>query len=376
MLRSFQQLQRVNPGFDPNNVMTMTLSVARDKFHTPTQQIAFYEQVLQRVRTLPGVNSAGVVDDPPLNGNGSHQPVAIEGRPALQMADQPEVDVRLVSSGYFQSLRTPILRGRDFTEADGQGRPAVVVISESMAKEFWPGEDPIGKHLTMTFFPDAVREIVGIAGDVKIDGLDQTRPSSVLYMPLTQLSASSLGEWRSFPLTLVIRTATNPGGIVSAATNTVHQIDTEVPVRDVLTMNELLANSVSQQRFNMLLLGTFGALALALAAMGIYSVLSYSVKRRVQEIGIRLALGARLADVLRMVVFEGMKPVLLGVVIGIAGAFALGRVLSSLVYSVKPTDPLTFSASALLLASVSVMACMVPAYRATRVDPISALRYE
>jgi putative ABC transport system permease protein len=173
-----------------------------------------------------------------------------------------------------------------------------------------------------------------------------------------------------------MRTANASGGVVSAATNAVHEIDSEVPVRNVLSMNDVMANSVGQQRFNMLLLGAFGVLALFLAAIGIYSVLSYSVRRRVQEIGIRLALGAKLADVLRMVVLEGMKPVAFGVALGIAGAFALGRVLASLVFSVRPTDPFTFFAAAALLALIALLACMIPAYRATRVDPLAALRYE
>jgi putative ABC transport system permease protein len=376
MIRSFQQLQRVNPGFDSDNVMTMTLAVARSKFATPPQQTAFYQQVLERVRTLPGVQSAGVVDDVPLDGNGSHQPIAIEGRPALAMADQPEVDVRVASPGYMSSMRIPIVRGRDFNDSDTAGRPGVVLISATMAREFWPGEDPIGKHLTLTFFPDMVREIVGVVGDVKMDALDQTRPSSSLYMPLAQLSLPAMGGWQSFPMVLVMRTVNAPGTVVAAATNTVHEIDPELPVRDVLSMNDVMANSVGQQRFNMLLLGAFGVLALFLAAIGIYSVLSYSVRRRVQEIGIRLALGAKLRDVLRMVVVEGMKPVALGVALGIAGAFALGRLLASLVFSVKPTDPLTFLAAAALLAVISLLACMIPAFRATRVDPIGALRYE
>jgi putative ABC transport system permease protein len=376
MIRSFQQLQRVNPGFDSDNVMTMALSVADAKFHSPVQLTAFYDQVLQRVRALPGVESAGLVDEVPLSPHGSHQPIAIEGRPAQAMADQPEVDVRLASAGYMRSMHIPISRGRDFNNSDVLGRPAVILISESMAREFWPGEDPIGKRLTMTFFPDSIREIVGVVGDVKLDGLDQTRPPATLYMPVGQVSAPAAAEWQSFPMTLVIRTSNNLAGIVSAASNAVHEVDAEIPIRDVLTMNDVMANSISQQRFNMLLLGAFGVLALILAAMGIYSVLSYSVKRRVQEIGIRLALGARLADVLRMVVFEGMKPVLVGVILGIAGAFALGRILASLIYAVKPTDPLTFFSAAVLLALISLFACMIPAYRATRVDPISALRYE
>jgi putative ABC transport system permease protein len=376
MIRSFEQLQRVNPGFDSDNVMTMTLAVARSKFPTPPQQTAFYQQVLERVRALPGVQSAGAVDDVPLDGNGSHQPIAIEGRPALAMADQPEVDVRVASPGYMSSMRIPIVRGRDFSDSDAAGRPGVVLISATMAREFWPGEDPIGKHLTLTFFPDKVREIVGVVGDVKMDGLDQTRPSSSLYMPLAQLSPPAMGGWQSFPMVLVMRTADAPGSVVAAATNTIHEIDPELPVRDVLSMNDVMANSVGQQRFNMLLLGAFGVLALFLAAIGIYSVLSYSVRRRVQEIGIRLALGAKLQDVLRMVVLEGMKPVALGVALGIAGALALGRLLASLIFSVKPTDPLTFLAAAILLALISLLACIIPAYRATRVDPIGALRYE
>jgi putative ABC transport system permease protein len=376
MIRSFQQLQRVNPGFDPNNILTMTLSLAQNKFQSPGQQIAFFEQVLERVRTLPGVLSAGVIDDIPLNGNGSHQPISIEGRPALEMADQPEVDVRMATVGYLPSMHIPILRGRDFNDSDRIGRPAVILVSDSMAREFWPGENPIGKRLTMTFFPDAVREIVGVVGDVKLDGLDQTRPSATLYMPLSQMTSGMTGAFRSFPMSLVVRTSNHPGSMVPAATSAVHQVDAEIPVRDVLTMNELMANSVSQQRFNMLLLGGFGVLALILAGMGIYSVLSYSVKRRVQEIGIRLALGARLADVLRMVIIEGMKPVFLGVALGIAGAFLLGRALATLIYAVKPTDPVTFLAAAAVLAVISVCACMIPAYRATRIDPMAALRYE
>jgi putative ABC transport system permease protein len=376
MIRSFEQLQRVNPGFDPDNVLTMSLSVPRTKFQEPVQQTAFFEQVLERVRALPAVESAGVVDDVPLNGNGSHQPIAIEGRPALEMADQPEVDVRLASPGYMRSLHIPISRGRDFNQGDVAGRPAVILISESMAREFWPNEEPIGKRLKMTFFPDTVREVVGVVGDVKLDALDQTRPSATLYVPLGQVTAPAMAAWSSFPMTLVVRTSSAPGGLVASTTHAVHEVDAEIPVRDVLTMNELMANSVSQQRFNMLLLGTFGVLALVLAAMGIYSVLSYTVKRRVQEIGIRLALGARLADVLRMVVLEGMRPVFFGVAVGMAGALVLGRALASLIFAVKPTDPLAFLGAAVLLALISLVACLVPAYRATTVDPIAALRYE
>lgn len=376
MIRSFQRLHGVNPGFDSRNVLTMTAMVSRAKFPVPAQQINFFEQVLQRVRTLPGVESAGVVDDIPLDNGGSHQPVAIEGRPTLPMSEQPEVDVRLISRGYMGALHIPIVRGRDFSDTDLAGRPAVILISESMARQFWPGEDALGKRLTLTFFPDAVREVVGIVGNVKLDGLDQTRPSATLYLPLDQVSVPSTGGWVSFPMTLVVRSASNSTGIVSAVSNVVHEVDREMPLRDIQTMDDLVANSLTQQRFNMLLLGAFAGLALLLAAVGIYSVLSYSVKRSVREIGIRLALGARLGDVLRMVVFEGMKPVLLGVLVGMAGALALGRVLSSLIYEVKPTDPVTFLAVTVLLALIALLASIIPAYRATKVDPLVALRYE
>src|SRR5467141_3142174 len=208
MIRSFQQLQRVNPGFEPHGVLTMTLSVARAKFPSPSEQVRFFERVLERVRALPGVESSGVIDDIPLNGNGSHQPIAIEGRPVVSLSDQPEVDVRLISTGYFAALRIPLLRGRDFDSADVAGRPGVILVSESMARQFWPGEDPIGKRLTMTFFPDVVRQVVGVVGDVKLDGLDQKRPSAILYMPLDQVSAPATGGWNSFPMTLVVRSTT------------------------------------------------------------------------------------------------------------------------------------------------------------------------
>jgi predicted permease len=376
MIRSLQTLQGVNPGFDSRNVLTMTAMVSRGKFRDPAQQVRFFEQVLQNVRALPGVESAGVIDDIPLDNQGSHQPIAIEGRPTVPMSEQPEVDVRLASAGYVGALHIPVLRGRDFSDADLAGRPAVVLISESMARQFWPGDDALGKRLTLTFSSNLVREVVGIVGDVKLDGLDQTRPSAALYSPLDQVSAPTMGDWNSFPMTLVVRTSNGPGGIVSAVTKAVRDVDPEMPLRDILPMDELVSNSLSQRRFNMLLLGAFAGFALMLAGVGIYSVLSYSVKRSMREIGIRLALGARLGDVLRGVVLEGMKPTLLGVAIGVGGALALGRVVSGLIYGVKPSDPITFLAVTILLVVIALLACILPAYRATKVNPMVALRYE
>jgi predicted permease len=245
-----------------------------------------------------------------------------------------------------------------------------------MARRFWPGDDPIGKRLTLTFSPKHVREVVGVVGDVKLDSLDQERPSTTIYVPFDQLASTEESNFTSFPMTLVVRTATTPASMVSAVTNAIHEVDGAVPVRDVLTMDDVLTKSLSQSRFNTLLLGLFAGLALLLAAIGIYSVLSYSVRQRVPEIGIRLALGARMTDVLRMVVMEGMKPTLLGVAIGIAGAFAMGRFVASLIFQVKPTDPATFLAVAALLALIALLACIIPAYRASKVDPVVALRNE
>jgi len=376
MTRSLQQLQSVAPGFQSHGVLTMTAAIARAKFPQPTQFINFFEQVLQRVRTLPGVEAAGVIDDIPLDQNGSHQPIAIEGQPEVAMADQPEVDVRLISAGYLQSMRIPLLRGRDFSDQDVNGRPASILISKSMADRFWPGENPIGKRLTLTFSPEHIREVVGVVGDVKLDGLDQSRPSTALYVPLDQVSASGPNGWNSFPLTMVVRSATAPGSMVSAVTNAIHEVDGTVPVRDVFTMDDVVANSLSQPKFNMLLLGAFAGLARLLAAIGIYSVLSYSVRQRVPEIGIRLALGARMSDVLRMVVVEGIKPTLLGAAIGTVAALALGRLVASLIFQVKPADPLTFIVVAAVLGVIALLACIVPAYRASKVDPVIALRNE
>ena len=376
MVRSFQRLHRVNPGFNSEGVLTANIAVSNKKFADPNQQFRFYEEVLRRARALPGVVQAGVADDIPLDGDGSNQPVAIEGRQVVPMSEQPEVDVRVISEGYMNAMHIPILHGRDFNESDINGRPGAILISKSMAEKFWPGENAIGKRLTMTFSPGMMREVVGIVGDVKMDSIDQTRPAVSLYMPLGQITVSSPSEFRSSSLMLVVRTGGSSAGLASEVSSLVYQVAPDVPVRSIQTMDDLVSASLSQPRFNTLLLGAFAVLALILAAIGIYSVLSYNVKRRVSEIGIRLALGARVPDVLRMVIVEAMKPTLLGLAIGAAVALAFGRVMSGLIYEIKPGDPFTFAAVAVLLSSVALFASIVPAFRASRVDPNVALRYE
>jgi len=376
MIRSLWLLRSVDPGLSPDNVLTMRVGVPSTRFPSPLQQSNFFNEALQRIRALPGVESAGVIDALPLNGGGSIQPIAIEGRPAQQMADQPEVAVRITSPAYFHALRIPLLRGRNFNDSDAAGAPMAILISESMAKRFWPNENPIGKHVTLTFLPDGPREIVGIVGDVKDDGLDVVDPVATLYTPLAQLSTPLLGGWTSFSMWLLVHTNSTPSSLTSAVTSAVHQVDSELPLLQTRTMQDVIAESLSQRRFNMLLLAVFAGLALLLAAIGIYSVLAYSVKRRVREIGIRMALGAQVRDVLRLIVIEGMRPTLIGVAIGLAGALALGRVLANLIYGVKPADPITFGAVSVLLAGVGLFASLVPAYRATRVEPMKTLRDE
>ncbi len=376
MIRSLWLLSTLDAGFDPHHVLTMTMVVPRNKYSRPAEETAFFDRVLLKVRALPGVVSAGLIDDLPLNSEGSHQPFAIEGRPVQAMSDQPEVDTRTITPGYLTSLRIPVRRGRDLSSADGPDRPGVVLISESMAKRFWPNEDPIGRHLTMTFFPDKVREIVGIVGDVKLDGMDTAASSATVYLPASQLSGSSLGEWHSSPMQLAVRTQSQPSSLVSAVTGAIHSIDTDQPVTDIMSMDDVVDSSLSQRRFSMLLLAAFAVLALLLAAVGIYSVLAFAVRRRVREIGIRVALGAEVKDILRLVITEGMKPALIGLLLGVAGALALGRVLASFIYGVAAYDPLTFAAVATLLAAVALLASIIPAYRAARIEPTRALREE
>jgi putative ABC transport system permease protein len=312
----------------------------------------------------------------PLGDGGSHQPFSIEGRPVLPMSEQPEVDVRLISPGYLRAMRVPVIRGRDLRDADAAGRPGATLISDALARRFWPNEDPVGKHITLTFFPGVVREIVGITGDVKGDSLDQTRPADTLYVPLAQLTVPPGESWRSFGLTIAVRTYSDPHLATSAVTSAIHQVGPDVPVLDVLSMDDVVAHSMSPQRFNFLLLAAFAALALLLAAVGIYGVLSYTVRRRVREIGIRMALGASHSDVLKMVVTDGMKPILAGVGIGLVAALALSRLVASLIFGVHPTDPLTFTAVVLILVTVGIIANILPAYRATRIEPVRILREE
>ncbi|MDT8068004.1 MAG: ABC transporter permease [Terriglobia bacterium] len=378
LIRTLWNLRGVNPGFDPDHVITMSVGVAATDYSTPEQESMFLDEVLRRVRALPGVKAAGVTDTLPLTGGGSIQPVAVEGQPSVDMSHQPEVAVRIVSPGFFEAMRIPLIRGRVFSESDTGKSSQVVIISEAMARQFWPNENPIGKRLALTFSSDKMREVVGVVGNVKDEGLDSKAPESMLYYPISQMgwAAEHVGKFHSFPLQMAVRTGMNPADATGAIRAAVHAVSANTPILDVKTMDDWVSESIAPQRFNMILLATFAGLALFLAAVGIYGVLAYAVRRRVREIGVRMALGAQIEDVLRMIVVEGLRPTLLGVVIGLAAALALSRVLSTLVFGVKATDITTFVTVSVILVSVGLFASILPAYRATRVDPLKTLREE
>ncbi|HYP04843.1 MAG TPA: FtsX-like permease family protein, partial [Bryobacteraceae bacterium] len=363
MIRSLWSLYQVDPGFSASGVTTMTAPIPEAS--SEGERTRFYE-FLAQVRRLPGVTAAAAIDSLPLTGGGSQQPIVFDGRPREVFALQPNVGFRMATPGYLHTLKIPLIAGRDFTEEDTEGKNPVVLISKELARQFFPGQNPIGKRLRSSFTPEISREIVGIAGDIKERGLDVPEPVALLYVPLDQRETGSVS--------LVVRTNGDASGIGPAAARLLHGINPELPLRDVIPMAELLATSLAQQRFSLFLFVAMAALAFTLGAVGIYSVLAYSVRRRVQEISIRMALGAQVNDVIGLVLLEGMKPTFIGIVLGAFGAWMLSDILSRLVYGVSPTDPYTFTAAALLLALAAVGACLLPAWRATRVDPATALR--
>jgi predicted permease len=376
MVRTLWNLGSVNPGFDADHVLTANIGVSANDFATADQQIAFTGELMRRLRALPGVQAAGATDSLPLQG-GSTQPVAIEGQAAQDMSHQPEVAVRVVTPGFFDSMRIRVVRGRDFSEQDTASSLPVALVSESMARQFWPNDNPVGKRLTLTFFPGVVREVVGVVADVKDRGLDHDDPVSTLYWPVSQLFfPQSMGKFHGFSMQLALRTASDPAAMGMTVRAALHELAPNIPLLDVRTMQAIVDESISPQRFNMFLLAAFAGLALLLAGIGLYSVLAYSVRQRAREIGVRMALGARMRDVLRRVVIDGMKPTALGVGIGLAAALALSRLLGTLVFGVAAHDTATFAGVALLLLLVGLVASLLPAVRATRVDPLKVLREE
>ena len=385
MLRSFLQLVRVNPGFDPHHVLRLDLGLSGLRYKEPQQQRAFYEQLITELRGLPGVESVGATTQTPLSPGDNWSAFAIEGRPSPPPGQQQQAATRAVSNEYFETLHIPLKSGRFFSDSDArvalplirwfdqqpfpahfndpQPAPAAI-INETMARLYWPNEDPIGKRLKIISSP--WMSVVGVVGDVHHTGLS-TLPNPEIYLSHLQEPQTSLA--------VMIRTSVDPLQLATAARERVQLLDKDQPVT-VTTMEEIFSQSVAGQRFNALLLGVFAALALILAAIGIFGVINYSVAQRTHELGIRIALGAQRSDVFRLVIGDGLLLVLVGVALGAGGAYALTRLLRGLLFGVSPTDALTYAIVSALVIGVSLFACYLPGRRATKVDPLEALRYE
>jgi putative ABC transport system permease protein len=371
MLASFARLIDVKPGFDPEQVLTAHVSLPDVRYEKIEQQIAFGDEILTRVRALPGVEAAGVATTLPLSGNSLALSLKLNDGVPRDPKERLSVGYDAISPGYFEAMGIPLREGRDFAEQDRASAPNVVVISESVARKYWPNESALGKKLTIGISiddnPPPEREVVGIVGDVKHGGLDATKAERV-YSPYAQT------PWTS--MAVAVRSQGDPAALSGAIRREVLGIDDGLPVYDVTLMRGVVGSSVARPRLVASLFGAFAAVALLLAAVGIYGVMAYTVSQRTHEIGIRLALGARPVDVLRLVVGQGMGLAGLGIAIGLAGAFGVTRLMSSLLFGVSATDPVVFASIAALLAAVAFAACYLPARRAARVDPVTALRYE
>ena len=364
LIRSFIRLQRVDPGFSPRNVLTAVVTLPQAVYPERAQIAPFYSQLLERVKALPGVRSAAAVSSLPLAGNDNDAGFLIEGRPEPKPDQRPVAWISSVSHDYFRTMGMRLVAGREFNERDNESSPKVVIISEATARRHFPNEDPIGKRIG-NGRPDGWREIVGVTADVKHFGLNQDARVSMFFPHRQQPTR------RMF---IVARAAADPLSLSSALRGAVAAMDKNLAVSNISAMEEITAQSIGQERFTLLLLGVFSALALLLAVAGIYGVMSYAVAQRTHEIGVRMAVGAQTRDVLKMVVSQGMVLVSAGVGIGLASSLALTRFIRGLLFGVSATDPMTFAGVAALLALVALVACYVPARRASKVDPMVALR--
>ncbi|HEY9285585.1 MAG TPA: ABC transporter permease, partial [Pyrinomonadaceae bacterium] len=369
MIKSFSRLQGVDPGFDPENLLTMRVELPATKYAEDARVVAFYRQAAERLAALPGVRSATAINYLPFySGLGARTSFRIDGREAPRPGQEPSTDVRVTDENYFRTMNIPVLRGRTFTAQEATENRPVIVVSEALARKYFPGEDPVGRRIAVEMQENPpMAEIIGVVGDVRYDKLDgELYPMAYETQP--QLTYNSM--------TFVLRTDGDPLALSAAARREVQAIDPELPLADVRTLQSWIGESVSRTRFGTLLLAVFAGVALLLAVVGIYGVMSYSVAQRQHEIGIRMAMGAQRRDVVWLVVGQGLLLTATGVALGALGAFALTRLMAGLLYGVSATDPVTFGGVALLLAAAALLACYVPARRATKVDPMTALRYE
>lgn len=366
MIKSFVRLQQTNLGFNPDQLLTVNVSLSSSKYPEDRQQAAFFQQALERIQSLAGVQSAGATTALPLTLSVSGSDFRIEGRPEPEAGKEMIINTSSISPGYFKTLGISILKGRDFSDRDNSDAPLAAIINSDLARTYFPTEDPLAKRIT---FDDGESwiSIVGVVPDIKRMGLDTTAKPEV-YFPYLQVPSPSMS--------VVARTTTEPLSLVGGVKNQIQTIDKDLPVGEWKTMQQVLSDSNSGRRFNLVLLTVFAAVALILAIVGIYGVMSYAVTQRSHEIGIRMAIGAQSRDVFRMVVGEGMILALIGIGFGLVGAFALTRLMTTMLFAVEPTDPATFITISVLLAGVTLVACYIPGRRATKVDPLIALRYE
>jgi putative ABC transport system permease protein len=369
MIATFERLMNTNPGFDPHHVLTMQFWMTGSKYTSAPEIVKFYRAVEQRIEALPGVTAAGVVAAGLPLERGGNNGVRIAG---AKESEWINMDYREITPGYFQTIGTPLKQGRGITEADSEVSNPVVVINEAAARKYFPDRSSLGEHL---YISGVLCEVVGVVGDVKSHLDRPAEPTTFVPAGQAKQGTSNLFEgW--FPRSIVVRTTGDPLLLNQALREAVAATDPLVPTGAIRSMDQVLSRSLALRSFMMLLLGFFGGLALLLASVGIYGVIAFVVSQRTREIGVRMALGARPADVLRMVLREGMTLVGAGVVLGVAASLMLTRLLEGMVYGVRVRDPLIFAAVNLLLVAVSLVACYVPARRATRVDPLVALRYE
>ncbi len=376
MAQSFQRLQRVDLGFRPDGLLTMELPLSAAKYSGPTKQVQFMEQVLERTRALPGVVSAGMTMNVPMQRGVTLDSVfEAEGRPRSNPSEVPITAHRLVSPGYTEALGVTLLKGRFLDEQDRGGALPVAVVSEELVRQAWPGEDPIGKRVRRirAGAPGPWMSVVGVVGDVKEDRFGFRIDRPVWYVPYAQ---QTFAVPVSLPLNLVVRTSGDPASAAPGVRQAIHAVDPHQPVANVMPMNDYLSDVLVAERFSAVLMGTLAVLGLLLAALGLYGVIAYSVGQRTGEIGLRMALGARPRDVLRLVIGQGVTLLVIGLAAGVAGGWTLTRLLASTLYHVSPCDPATFVVVALVLAGVALVACWLPARRATRIGPMAALRAE
>jgi len=378
MIRSFRALQQVDAGFDARGVATIIVSVKGTKEEDPARRTAFYRAVEERIAALPGVEAVSAINHLPIAGDMWGWGYRIEGRPEPKPGEGPSATYRVVLPGYFRTMRLPLLRGRDFSEEDRAGEPGAIIVNEELARRAWPGEDPLGKRLNTKPSAQAPQwlTVIGVAKNaVQLEWT--AKPEPEFYLPYLQneMLSTERGSWVAY-LTFVARSGGDPAALTGAMRGAVAAVDPNVPVSEVQTMAAVVDRATARSRFDLLLLTTFAAVALVLAAVGIYSVISYGVTRRTHEIGIRMALGADRRGVTRMVVRQGLLVALAGGVAGLLGAFALTGWMGSLLYGVGATDPLTFGTVSGVLLIVAVLASWLPARRASRIDPMTALRSE